>query len=628
MMENTQIDEATIIENCARFLSRSDSRYSSTIRRAVNDLETYSGNFWSLENKKMYRKNKNRLCLSLNNWNTMANAISSPISNSPWHTELCDKTGDAKYIQENIDEVEAENDNKFALIDGFRKEVLAGYGYLILTTVEDEMTGEPKLIIESAQRIDSVAVDPSCTTVDCSDAEEGAIINWIPVKKAKRLYGEDVVPFTYPEAQCTISFTDKSQWKVPADCVAIVSYYVKNDNGFVDFYKICGDKIVQHVELPIKMIPIFRLAGNEIYEAGEINYNGIIQQTMSLELGANIAYSTMIERCGRSPKAGYLIHVDAIDGLEESIAKANLDESASVLWKGEHQPVPLTESFETADLQNTISTCRLLMEDALGVPLTGIEQNRPEKTATEILRQQISQESNTANYYNNAFKAVRSLSRCIIQMLTGGQDLKFTLENGPSVITRQMKARQELTALSTMVPDNMKPVIAKYFADTLQDEVGEDLSRNIIANLPPDVQLISNIEDPAAIHQLKQLQSQFDQTITELEMSRKEVEQLKVQLTQTQLGMLDHSADREQEWQKFKVQETNKMALETAKLDMQATEAQADFQIDSEKNMIAAEKVINDAEDKANKTAMDAVKSLASAQQFYDTRNDNLRRGV
>lgn len=622
-MTNT-FDERSVIDDCARFLSRSDSRFSSTMKRAVNDLQRYSGNFWDTETRKQYRKNKNRLCLSLNNWNTMANAISSPISNSPWHTELCDKQGDAKYIQENIDDIEAENDNKSALIDGFRKEILAGYGFLVLTTVEDEFTGDAKIIVETVQHIDSVAMDPSITTVDGSDAEEGAIINYIPVKKAKRLYGEDVVPFTYPDAQCIINFTDKSQWKVPADCVAIVSYYVKNENGFVDFYKICGDKIVEHIELPIKMIPIFRLAGNEIYEDGEINYNGLIQQTMSLELGANIAYSTMIERCGRSPKAGYLTHVDAIDGLEETYAKANLDDSATVLWKGEHQPVPLHESFETADLQNTISTCRLLLEDTVGVPLTGIEQNRPEKTATEILRQQISQESNTANYYNNAFKAVRSLSRCIIQMLTGGQDLKFTLENGPSVITRDMKIRQELQAMSTMVPDTMKPVIAKYFADTLKDDIGDELAKNIVANLPPEVQFITDIQDPAAIHQIKQLQAQFDQAIGDLEQMKAQNEQLKLQLTQTQLAMLDHREDRDQEWQKFKIQETDKMALESAKLDMQATEGQADFQIKTEKNMIDAEKNMADAENEHDKIALKAAEDVANLQKGYDDLVNNM----
>lgn len=556
-----------IIEQCREFLNKSDARYSRTIIRAVNDLKRYSGNFWNTEFVSQYKRD-NRVNLSLNNWNPMVNAISSPISNSPWHVELTDKRNELEFVQESIDNLEDDTDTKSAMIDAFRKAVLTGYGYLIVTTVEDELTLQPKIVVETATHIDSIAIDPNCVNVDCSDAEEGAVINYISTRKAKRLYGEDVVPFNYPDSTCYIDFTPYKQWKLPADSVAVISYYTKNDNGFVDFYKIVGDKIVQQAELPIRYIPILRLSGNEIYEDNQINYNGIVQQTLTLELGANIAYSTLIERCGRSPKANYMVNIDAIDGLEKNMAAVNQDDTVAVLWKGEHQPVPLTESFETGDLQNTISTCRTLMEDTLGIPLAGIVDQR-ERTATEILRQETSKESNTANYYNNAYKAMRTLGRIVIEMLTGGQDLKFSLENGPSVITREMKIRQELSALGTIMPDTMKPIIAKYFADTLKNDLGDELSRNIVANLPPDVNFVSEMQDPTAIHQMKQLQSQFDEVIGELELTKKENEELRDQLTMSQINILNNREQRELDFAKFQISEQDKVMLESAKLGLQ-----------------------------------------------------------
>lgn len=557
-----------IISQVNDFLTKSDSRFTTTIQRAVDDLKRYSGSFWSKDYIKKYSRKK-RINLSLNNWAPMANAISSPISNSPWHIELVNKEDQFAQIQELIDNLESETDNKSAMIDAFRKAVLTGYGFLVVTTIEDELTGEPKVCIESASHIDAIAVDANCNNVDCSDAEEGAVINYISTRKAKRLYGEDVVPLNYPLSTCFINFNNFTQWNLPQDSVAVISYYSKNERGTVDFYKIVGDKVVQQVELPIKFIPIIRLAGNEIFEDNQINYNGIIQQTLTLELGANIAYSTLIERCGRSPKANYMVNVDAIDGLERNMAAVNQDDTVAVLWKGEHEPVPLTESFETGDLQNTISTCRTLMEDTLGIPLTGIVDER-ERTATEILRQETSKESNTASYYNNAYKAMRTLGRIVIELLTGGMDLKFTLENGPSVITREMKIRQELSALGTIMPDNMKPIIAKYFADTLKNDLGKELSQNIVANLPPDVNFITDIQDPAAIHQIKQLQSQFDEVMNEYELTKKENEQLRTQLTMSQINIMNNREQRELDWQKFTVSEQDKMLLEGAKLDAQA----------------------------------------------------------
>lgn len=582
-------DYKEIIVNCNNFLTKSSARYSTSILRAIDDMRRYSGDFWTDDYKSTYQR-KNRINLSLNNWNPMVNAISSPISNSPWHIELTnDNMSD---LQEMIDQIENDTDSKSAIIDAFRKSVLTGYGYIVVTTIEDEFTGDAKIVLESASHLDSIAIDPSCNNVDCSDAEEGAVINYLPIKKAKRLFGEDIVPMTYPKTPCIISFPKSNQWHIPQDCVAVVSYYTKNDDGTVNFYKIVGNKVVQDINLPIKYIPIIRLSGNEIYENNNINYNGIIQQTLSLELGTNIAYSSLIERVGRSAKANYMVHEDAL--IPESLAACNQDDTAAVIWKGEHQPVPLVESFQTGDLQNTISTCRTLMEDTLGIPLTGIVDQR-ERTATEILRQEVSKESNTANYYNNAYKAIRTIGRIIIEMINGGEDVRFTLENGPSVITRQMKQRQELTALGTIMPDTMKPIIAKYFADTLKNDLGDELSRNIVANLPQDVKFISDNQDPAAIHELNQMKAAMEDTMSELDKMKAENEELKHQLNATQLSLMNNREQRELDFAKFQVTEQDKMNIEMAKLQ------QNGVKIDNEAMIKQQELAIKEAESSMNR---------------------------
>lgn len=588
------MDEREIIEACNNFLIKSDNRFANTISRAVDDMRRYSGDFWTKEYRKKYKR-KNRVNLSLNNWNPMANAISSPMSNSPWHIELVNKEKEFKEIQKAIDTVEADTDTKSALVDAFRKAVLTGYGYLVVSTDTDEYTGLPKVIVETASHIDAIAFDPSCNTVEGADAEEGAVINYMPVKKAKRLFGADVVPMAYPDVSTYINFASFKQWEVPEDSVAVISYYVKENDG-VMFYKIVGDKVVQNVKLPIKFIPIIRLAGNEIYESDQINYNGIIQQTLTLELGANIAYSSLIERVGRSAKANIMANVDAIDGLEKNLAAMNQDDTVAVLWKGEHQPVLLTEGFETGDLQNTISTCRTLMEDTLGIPLTGIIDQR-ERTATEILRQETSKESNTASYYNNAYKAVRTLGKIVIELLNDGNDLQFTLENGPSVITREMKARQELSAMGTIMPDEMKPILAKYFADTLKNDLGEELSRNIVANLPSNLKFIADNQDPAAVHTMNMMQAQMEQTMAALEASQQQVYELQKQLDAAQLSMMNQREQRILDFNKFQVAEQDKMMIETAKLQQQGVKIDNDALLKQQEiNIKAAESAVADAQ--------------------------------
>lgn len=612
-----------IIEQCTEFLRRSSRRYSSTLMRATKDMRRYSGDFWDDDFKKKYRNGKNRTYLQLNNWNVICNAIASPLSASPWHTELKNKEGDYKIIQEAIDAIEARNDIKTALQDSFRKAVLTGYGFLVVSTDLDEFTHEPTIVLESVKNLQSVAMDPNVMTVNGLDAEEGAVVNYIGVRKAKRLYGDDVAPFDYPNTPAAMNLNGMDQWAVQPDQIAVVSYYVKENEG-VHFYKICGNLVVQDMMLPIKYIPIVRIAGNEIYEKDAINYNGIVQQTMSLEVGANIAYSTLIERCGRSSKANYLINVDAIDGLERNYATLNQDDSAAVLWKGEHQPVPLTENFQTGDLQNVVNTTRTLMEDVIGVPLTGIPDGAPEKTATEILRQQTSKESNTANYFNNAFASSNMISKIIIELLNGGEDLQFTLENGPSVITRQMKARQELTALASVCPDELKPIIAKFFADTLEDDVGKDLSRNILANLPRDIVYLSDDEmDPGAVHQLEMMKATLEECMAQLDEQIANNEELQKELDTAQINLMENREQRVMDWQKFQIQETDKMALETAKLQQQGNVDAANLQLESAQLMLDAEAQSQKAQNETNKVILEAQKQSGEVDKAYKEGDKN-----
>lgn len=615
-MEQETLD---IINQCSDFLCRSSKRFADTLKRATKDLRRYSGEFWDADFKKLYRPGKKRVNLALNNWNVICNAIASPMSASPWHTELKNKEDGYEELQDAIDQLEAENDVKSALLDAFRKAVLTGYGFLVVSTDVDSFTGEPRIVLESVKHLQSVALDPSIVTVNGEDAEEGAVVNYIGIRKARRLYGEDVAPFDYPRSAAALSLGDSEQWTCPSDQIAVVSYYVKKDEG-VHFYKICGDKVVQEALLPIKYIPIVRIAGNEVYETDGINYSGIIQQTLNLELGANTAYSTLIERCGRSVKANYLIHISALDGCERSYQNADNDDSCVVTWNGEHQPVPLVEQFQTGDLQNVITTTRTLMEDVVGVPLTGIPQGTPERTATEILRQQTSKEANTASYYNNAFASCNLLSRIFIELLNGGEDLRFTLENGPSVITRQMKARQELTALASVCPDELKPIIAKFFADTLEDDVGKDLSRNIVANLPKDVQFIEDSDmDPLAVHQLEQMKGIIEELQLQLDAQIQANGELQKQLDTAEISMMENREQRVLDWQKFMVAEQDKMALETAKLEQNGEVNGANLQLATEKLMVEAEKNQAKAQNDTDKVMLEAQKNQEALNKAEDS---------
>lgn len=587
--------EESILEKCLSFLKRSSNKYSSEISRQIRDLESFSGNFWTDDLKKKYnRTSKKKLCLTFSDWSVLANAIASPYSNSPWHIGLLSRKDIFEELQNQINTLEQDNDYKYVCKQAVLREIVCGAGFAVVTTDIDYISGEPKVIIEFVQRQDSVALDPDIETVDGSDAEEGAIVNYISINKAKRLYGEDVLPFDYPRAIPKMNFIGIDQWQNEVDKVQVVSYYRKNENGTVTYYKICGNKVIEEIELPIKFIPIIRFAGYQNYGSDGLKYTGIVDKTYSLQLGLNIAYSTLMERANRSIKANLIASTDAVEGLDAYYKKMSDEDGLMILHnKGTAAPTPLIEQFQTADLSDVINQTRNLIADVIGVPLTGVI-GAQDKTATEILVQQTNQESNVANFYDNAYKATRSIGRIVIEMLNGGNDVLFELENGPDIITTNLKRRQELQSVAQLIPPEMQPIVAVHMLETIDSNFSEQIKSDVIANLNANLKLTTPAQDPVAIHQMNQMQQLLDNTMNELENTKmalaekeKENDMLNIQMmNQKQQMLIDY-----QKWQaefQYKAQEDGiKIDLETQK-EMNKTNVEL-MKLQNEKDKLTLE---------------------------------------
>lgn len=632
-------EQQEIIKECGEFLQDSSNTFKDDVKRQVDQLEMFGGNFWTDSVCKTYRRtNKLRPNLHFSNWEVLRNAAVSPFSASPWHIALENTESKKTEIdkgeenaattnqetQKEIDSYEADSDCKTAYIEGVGRGFICGAGYYLLGVETDELTGQNKICGEFVTRQNSVAFDPNATAVDGSDAEQGAIVNYISLTKAKRLYGNGVVPLDYPNAQPTLTFVDIGQWPNVANKIQVVTYYRKKNvevkvnetrtekRTIVEWFKICGNAIIDSGELPIRYIPIVRFAGFATFRNGEVIYTGIIDKTFSLQLGINIAYSTMVERAGRSVKANYITNVDSVDGLDAYYKKLNEDDSLLVMYKGDKPPIPVQESFVTSDLSEMIANTRNLLSDVVGIPLTGINGiNESNKTATEVLQQQANAESNVANIYNNAYKATRTIGRIVIQLITGGVDLKFTLENGPAIISQNMKKRQELAMVANLLPDNLKPLLALYYVDTIKSEQSKEIKSDIIANLPTDLKLVGDQPtDPAAIHELRRMQVICDGLAEQLEATKAENEELKKQYESAEMSLLNTREQRADDMERFRISETNKMNLETAKLESQNAKAAAELAIKNK----AVNADMQRAATEAEQAAVDTAEKIAGGE--------------
>lgn len=599
--------DSEIISKVVDFLKESSNFYSTSVKDRVECERMFSGDFWTEERMKDWRRTK-KICEHLSQWGVFESTISSPITASPWHAQLEDQSANPE-IQEAINTIEADSDAKDAFQNAFAKAVDIGAAYIIVTTVPDEWTGEPKIVPECVDDPAAVALDPCVVKASAKDAEQGAVVNWISTTKAKRLYGQDVVPYDFPRILPQL-YEIGDQWSSrPQHCVPVVTYYEKNESGGVTMYKLCGDKVVEQVELPTTMIPIFRFAAYKVTKFRKVDYIGIVRKTYSLQLGLNLAYSTMLGRMNRSPKANFMYPTGSMDGLEEYLERCCDDDSLAVVFNpvDGQGPVQLKEAFETGDLQNVINTTQQLMAAVLGVPPTGIQGSVTggvdvQRTATEVLEQASNRESNVACLYSHAYEAMRAVWMCVIEMLNGGQRIKFKLESGPDVITRNMKRRQELQVMSGMLPPQMQPILAKYYADTLSTDDAKRLSKDIVANLDPTIKLVSDEElDAYAIHLIKQGEYVAQQAMAELDATKAENEDLKRQVQNLFAEMANKREDRQLEWNKALLDNQ----IKQAELQLDAAKAGQDAQLDAQELELDAQRVAMEAQDKMEQTIRD-----------------------
>lgn len=611
MAESYPRVDMDITDRVVQFLKESSDYYATSVKDRVDAERMFSGDFWSPELVKEWKRSKRR-CEHLSQWGVFESAISSPLTASPWHAQL---EAQAEYteVQDAINNIEADSDAKNAFQRCFAKAVDIGANFIVITTVADEYTGEAKIVPECVTDPAAVALDPCVVTPSARDAEQGALVNWISIRKAKRLYGDDVVPMGYPQNLPTL-YNIGDQWITrPTNTIPLVTYYERNNNGFVDMYKLCGDKVVEHAELPTSHIPIFRFAAYQVTRRRITDYIGIVRKTYSLQLGLNLAYSTMLERINRSPKANWLFPAGTMDGVEEYFQRAQEDDSLAVVYNSASgaTPIQLREAIETGDLQNVINTTQQLMAAVLGIPPTGISgaigNVDAQRTATEVLEQAANRESNVASLYSHAYEAMRAVWTCVIELLTGGERVKFSLQAGPDVITANMKRRQELQVMATMLPPQLQPILAKYYADTMSTDDAKMLAKDIVANMDPTVKLVSDETlDAYAIHEIKQIKMVADEAMNELETTKAENEDLKRQINSLFAELANKREQRQLEWNKA-VLDNN---VDMARLQLDASKAGADAAVDQQKVEIEGQKLMLDAQDKMEKTIDDNNKML------------------
>lgn len=595
-----------LYQEVSEFLKDSSDYYSQDVERAKRDLQFYSGDQWDKDQVPYFARSDKRINMIQSDLPKYVNAIQSSALKSPYHNEVCyevnddQDTDELSNIQSQIDKTEADNSYKTVLQKALYQDIITGIGAVDLTTIAEN--GQGKIIIEHIRDVSTIAFDPTCEEDDMSDAEQCALVTWMSKRKAKRKYGEDVCNLRTDEMQFGTQFRSDSDSDTH---VPVITYYTKEDDG-VHVHKMVGKyEVEQEVVLPISHIPVFKMSGYSVLRNGKFVTVGIVDKVKDLQIGLNLAYSNMIERLNRSVKAGYICEIEAIEGLQDQISKLSSGDVPLFLYKrGFNAPQQIKESFEVTDLQTVISSTQQLISSTIGIPQEGVQGiNNIQKTATESILQQENSESNVGVFYQALSNVSRLIGITMCELITGSTDLPFLVKvvNGPEVITRNSRRRMDLTTMSQMVPDTLKPIIAKYYADTLDDSIGKDLAGNITANLDPAIKLVERNQDPDVLHIQQQAKQMIDQQQEIIQTLMQEKAQLETENQNLSLSLIDGREARSLDLAKALMENERQAAKDRAEIALKSAEVALQYETDIRNSNLEAAKMVQSAVSENNK---------------------------
>jgi hypothetical protein len=333
-------------------------------------------------------------------------------------------------------------------------------------------------------------------------------------------------------------------WKAPEGSLALVTYFrrkrtiIEGSNRkkvTVEFFKMIGDSIIESGEIDCPYIPIVPFKGSELFRNDKRIYVGIVDKAKQIQKTINYALSQLRERIAKAPKPLFWTTKGAIEGHEEELSNIDKNFNPVIVLndpdKDSGGSLPslnkIDNTFPTTDLGGVIDSNINYMSLIIGMPSTGLVGSIGEnETAESVLMRSKSSESNQSHYYENAKASIKQVGRIISYFIAQTykdefidfkpQDFEVKISEGPELITTKIEQRKDLLAFSQTLPENMKPIVSKMIAKTLDIEDSDILSQEITAMLPPELK--PNLaEDPMAKQIMDQMTTQIDEMQSRLD---------------------------------------------------------------------------------------------------------------
>lgn len=553
------------------FESRCHAARSEQISRIKDDRSFLSGTQWCDDDNELIAKNRPRR--TINVLLNSINAVRNQYSDYPyqWYT------GNDQ-VDTACENFLKDGNNARAAKEALLSSISFGVGAICIGTENQDGTEMP--CIYAPTDICNVYTDPDSLDMDGGDAMEGAIVEMRSREWVRRKYGDDIAGSKGNKPGVRV--TDE----LPGETLPVVTYFVK-EGDTVTMYRLCNSGFVEDpFELSIHRIPIFPVYGERIYmDDGTALWQGIVAKGKPVQKVINYAFTQLAERLAVAPKPTFISTVEALEGLDEGYKNFSKNLNPVLLYNRTTEdgsekldpPQRLDNSVAYGDVSAIISSNLELMSSITGVNSKGIIDTQSQLTATEVEYNERMFATNIKHYFDNLRDTFKAVGECVLEML--GVDLPVEVIQGPGERMERQIARQELTTIATMLPEDKKAVVVNgllmsHGDNAILREVFGELNKTP-APTPMEQQAFATIE---------QMKRAIEDKNTEIEDLKKQVQFYEVS-QRDQKTAFEASMVQSQMAHKQKLEE---MAFKAA-LDNNGVDAQK-AQVELEKEGLELEK--------------------------------------
>jgi hypothetical protein len=341
-------------------------------------------------------------------------------------------------------------------------QVIHGEGYIrLLTEYCDETSFDQDIKIGRVRNPFSVYMDPMIQDPCGADAEYCFITDEITKEEYHRLYPK-AAPVTSIMAQ-GVGDADISQW-VGEMTIRIAEYFYyehkpatlnlypngqvffqddpqdkqmrqmglrpirqrKVDRKQVKWLKTNGFEVLEERNWPGQYIPVVRVIGNEFEVDGEVQISGLVRNAKDAQRLYNYWVSQEAEMLALAPKAPFIGYGGQFEGYEHQWKTANVNnwpylEVNPDATDGQGAPLPLPQRSTPPMAQTGLIQAKMGASDDLKAttgqydPSLGASSN--ERSGRAILARQQQSNTGTFHYVDNLARAVRYITRQIIDLV-------------------------------------------------------------------------------------------------------------------------------------------------------------------------------------------------------------------